>query len=144
MPRIYHNHDDREECEPAAMWRVVSQRERDAFAATAADLMAFPQSFEAAMVAALDEWPRSCEHNLSASSMNQRAWLGHAGCFLATGSPEDATRQGWRTLTAAQQFEANAAADRAIAEWRRRQRYRILGGQLTLDGFAREDGESVA
>lgn len=114
------------------MWRNVSQAERDSYALVTADLMAFPDKFESAMRRALDEWPESCEHNLTATAMNRQAWLGRAGCFLATGSPEDATRLGWHRLDAAQQHEANAAADRVITEWSRRRRLRILGGQIPL------------
>lgn len=132
MRRIYHHYAQREECHPDAIWRNVPQRERDSYALLAADLMAFPAQFERAMLRALDEWPHSCEANLTAASMNQRAWLGRAGCFLATRSPEDATRAGWNQLTAAQQHEANAAADRVIAEWRRRQHLKITAGQIEL------------
>lgn len=129
--RIYYSHDLREEC-AAGMWRNVSQREREAYAMLTADLMAFPERFERAMLRAIDEWPHSCEAALTAVTMNQRAWLGCAGAFLATGSPEDAARLGWRALTGGQQHDADAAADRVIAEWRRRRHYKILAGQAEL------------
>jgi hypothetical protein len=134
MKRVYHHHDDREECASDAMWRNVSTRERDAFALVTAELMAFPDQFEAAMLRALDEWPLSCEANLTASAMNQRAWLGHAGCFLATGSPEDATRLGWHHLDSYQQVQANAAADRAIAIWRHRRLWAYPGQEALFEG----------
>lgn len=114
------------------MWRNVSTKERDSFAAVTADLMAFPTNFEKAMRRALDEWPNSTEAALTSPSMNHQAWLGHAGCFLATGSPEDATRLGWHQLDGLQQHEANAAADRVIVEWKRRRRLKVLGGQYEL------------
>lgn len=132
MRRVYRHYLEREECQKAGMWRNVSQRERDAYALVTADLMAIPTAFEAAMLRALEEWPNSCETNLTATSMNQRAWLGHAGCFLATGSPEDATRLGWHRLDAGQQWHANNAADLVIREWHRRQHLGILPGQTTL------------
>ena len=72
------------------------------------------------MMKAVNDWPISCEVNLTASSINQRAWLGHAGCCIAAGSPEDCTRLGWHMLTEEEQDKANAAADRAIEEWARR------------------------
>lgn len=133
MRREYRHYRDREEFHPdGGMWKIVGQVERDAYAMVAADLMAFPDRFEDAMLRALEEWPQSCDVNLTAHVMNRRAWLGHAGCFLATGSPEDATRLGWRSLTAAQQFDADEAAERVIAEWSRRRRLRVLGGQIPL------------
>jgi hypothetical protein len=118
MRRIYRHHSEREECAPDAMWRIIGNEEREDFVAATSALMADPSAFRAAMLRVIGEWPASCEVNLTASSMNHRAWMGHAGCFLATGSPEDCTRLGWHRLNADQQVVANRMADEAIAEWR--------------------------
>jgi hypothetical protein len=134
VARVYLHYRDREECAPNGMWRNVSQRERDAYTLVTAELMRFPDKFEQAMLRALAEWPNSCEVVFTAPSMNHQAWLGHAGCFLATQSPEDATRLGWHQLTLAEQHRANAAADRVISEWKRRRKYQIAAGQLSLMG----------
>ena len=75
--------------------------------------------FEAAMMRAVSEWPMSCEANLTASSINHQAWIGHAGCAIVANSPEDMTRLGWRSLSQEQQDLANAAADRCILFWRK-------------------------
>jgi hypothetical protein len=74
-------------------------------------------AFEAAMMRALEEWPNSCAHNLSAEDTNRLAWLGHAGCLLAAGSPEENTRCGWHTLTLTEQDAANAAAQKVLDMW---------------------------
>lgn len=63
------------------------------------------------------EWPFSCEHNLSDTAQNRRAWVGHAAVALALGCPEDITRQAWHHLTQEQQDLANAEADKAINYW---------------------------
>ena len=84
----------------------------------AAVLMANPDAFCAAMRRALSEWPRSVSVALTTPGLNKRAWLGHAGCYLATGSPEETTRLGWHQLDDPEQYVANAAADRVISEWR--------------------------
>ena len=83
----------------------------------AADLMKNPVRFKAAMVEALTRWPRSCEMNLSAEPVNKIAWLGHAGCCVATQSPEDCTRLAWHTLNKAEQDEANRVAAEALELW---------------------------
>jgi hypothetical protein len=132
VKRVYFHYTQREECAPDAMWRNVSQRERDSYVMVTADLMRNPALFTVAMIRAVDEWPNSCETVLTAPSMNHRAWMGHAGCFLHCGSPEDATRLGWHQLDEAEQHRANAAADDAIAEWKRRRRRRLTFGQLPL------------
>lgn len=103
------------------MWRIVHGESRERFAEAAAELMRDDAAFLAAMLRAVNEWPKSCEMNLTSVSTNHRAWFGHAGCFLATGSPEDCTRLGWHMLTEEEQDKANAQADIAIAEWQRRQ-----------------------
>ena len=119
MKRIFHPYDKWEET-ASGMWRIVGAAERDEFKLKAAALMRDTQAFEDAMMLAVERWPVSCEVNLSAGSMNRQAWIGHAGCCIALDSPEDATRLGWHMLTKNEQDLANAAADRAIAEWERR------------------------
>ena len=79
-----------------------------------------PVAFEAAMMRAIWEWPLSCEAALTTPSLNRRAFMGHAGCCIATGSPEDLTRLAWHRLDKEQQDAANAAADRAIEAWEKR------------------------
>jgi hypothetical protein len=119
MKRIYHHCDVLED---TPMWRPVIGSDADLYADRAADLMRESDAFKIAMQQALKEWPLSCEHNLSAKSINRKAWLGHAGCFLATESPESCTRIGWHQLDADQQDLANQAADEVIKEWEQCQR----------------------
>lgn len=116
MKRIFHPYTKCEEY-AAGMWRNVPVEERPGFIRASAALMMDPAAFEQAMLRAVREWRYSCEHNLTGGNINRRAWLGHAGCLLGTGSPENLTRLGWHTLTPIQQDAANAAADRAIAAW---------------------------
>jgi len=117
--RVYHPYHLWEEYH-AGMWIVTAGEKRKEHAKASADLMRDPEAFFQAMMKAVNDWPISCEVNLTASSINQRAWLGHAGCCIAAGSPEDCTRLGWHMLTEEEQDKANAAADRAIEEWARR------------------------
>jgi hypothetical protein len=119
------------------MWRNITGRARDEYIHIAAAIMASPERFKAAMREALCKWPNSCEANLTAEGNNQRAWLGHAGCYLASGSPEECTRLGWHTLNDDQQRAANAAADEIIALWRHR--YRHNPDQLELFTMLEED-----
>lgn len=117
IKRIFHRF---EKCEEYAspMWKACDPIERDKFIKEAADLMIAHEDFHAAMLQAVHDWPLSCEANLTAPTMNHQAWLGHAGCAIAVGAPEDMVRLGWRTLTKEQQDKANHAADQAIAYWR--------------------------
>lgn len=101
----------------AGMWRIIRGEERKAYIEKAATLMRDQYAFEAAMRKAITEWPTSCAAAFTADSMNKIAWLGHAGCCIAVGSPEECTRCGWHTLNKEEQDAANAAAARALLSW---------------------------
>lgn len=119
--RYHHPWTDLEEYQPdGGMWRLPATHARDTHIREAEYLMADPSRFYDSMIRALDEWPKSCEVAMTTPGLNRRAWIGHAGCWLATGSPEETARLGWHRLDPAEQFAANDAADRAIAEWHRR------------------------
>lgn len=134
MVRVYRPHTEREEfANGGGMWRSVSGPDRIEYIAAAAALMAAPVEFRIAMERALGEWPNSCEVALTADGNNQRAWLGHAGCFLATGSPEETTRLGWHTLDEVEQRAANAAADEVIAIWRASHRPTVDHRQIRME-----------
>lgn len=114
--RIYHHFGNLEEYH-AGMWRIVRGEDRKGYIFAAADLMRDPPRFKAAMARALEEWPNSCEHNLTAENVNRIAWLGHAGCCIGANSPEEATRAGWHTLNRAEQDEANRVAAEVLEIW---------------------------
>lgn len=117
MPeRVYFHHDDLEEVK-AGLWAIVRGEERKRNIVDAAELMRDTGSFEEAMQRAVDEWPNSVQHNLTAEAVNRIAWLGQAGCCIAVGSPEENTRCAWHTLTNQEQDEANAAAERVLSRW---------------------------
>lgn len=119
--RVFHPYHKLEEFH-AGMWRIVRGVARKDYIAASAELMKSPHDFKDAMLRALDEWPISCEANLTAESVNRIAWLGHAGCCIATGSPEEATRVGWHTLEPDEQDEANRVADEVVQIFLKRRR----------------------
>lgn len=104
------------------MWAIPTVAHRAEWISSTSDLMACPSDFANAMRRALAEWPRSVAVALTTPGLNRRAWLGHAGCYLATGSPEETTRLGWHELDAGEQYAANATADQVIAEWKQTNR----------------------
>ncbi len=114
--RIYHHYEKLEEFK-AGMWQVVHGPKRQEHILNAGNLMRDPAAFKRAMSLAIQLWPRSCEANFTASSVNQIAWLGHAGCCIAAGSTEECTRLAWHTLTRPQQDEANRVAAEVLATW---------------------------
>jgi hypothetical protein len=116
MNRVYFHYEDLEEFQ-RGMWRIVRGDKRMENAGNAANLMRDSCAFGSAMRRALNEWPKSCAHNLTAENTNRLAWLGHAGNLLGVGSPEENTRIGWHMLNKCEQDEANRVAQEVLDEW---------------------------
>ena len=116
MDRQFYHHDDLEEVS-GGMWRVQRGAKRAKSMVLSADLMRDSVGFESAMMQALEQWPNSCRHNLTMENGNRLAWLGHAGCCIATASPEENTRCGWHTLNKTEQDEANRVAQKVLDAW---------------------------
>ena len=114
--RIYHHYEKLEEFH-AGMWKRPVGPTRKKFILDAADLMRSPDEFKLAMQRATEDWPISCQHNLTSLDSNRIAWLGHAGCCVAVASPEECTRVGWHTLSQMEQDDANRVAAEVLAEW---------------------------
>jgi len=114
--RIYHHFGDLEEFH-AGMWRIVRGNERKSNIEAAANLMRNSPAFKRAMQEAIETWTNSCQHNLTAENVNRIAWLGHAGCCIGVGSPEENTRAGWHTLSKQEQDEANRVAAEVLSQW---------------------------
>ena len=115
MSRIYHHFGRWEEI-GQGMWRVVRGRHRKEYLHRAIALMRHPVEFRESMLRASQLWKNSCDVHLT-GGYNRQAWIGHAGCCLATGSPEDVTREAWHHLTQDEQDRANADADHVLALW---------------------------
>jgi hypothetical protein len=62
------------------------------------------------------EWPNSCEHNLTNSSMNRIAWIGQAAACVARGLPSS-YRAGFSQLPKVKQEEANQTALKYLNKW---------------------------
>lgn len=117
--RVYRHYLECEEYE-GMMWKVLPPADRVDMPDKSAALMIDYEAFLASCLLVLDEWPNSCDVNLSATVINHQAWIGHAACYLNHGATEDLTRLGWRMMSEEQQELANLAADIAIIEWRDR------------------------
>lgn len=118
--RKYYHYNDLEEYH-GGLWKIVRGEERENNVRDAAELMRDTDAFREAMMSALTLWPKSCEYNLSADGVNKLAYLGHAGCCLGVGSPEENTRCAWHTLTQEEQDAADAAAETVLRVWEQNQ-----------------------
>lgn len=99
------------------MWRQPSAAETQALLPLAVKFTGDHRLYGKWMMKVLTVWPVSSEHNLTNVSINRKAWVGHAGCCLATGIPEVITRKAWGELSQTQQDKANDMAGKAIAHF---------------------------
>lgn len=116
MSRIFHPYHLWEDFQNG-MWRLVEKSEEEIYLQKAIDFTGNHELYGHWMLKAVEQWKHSCEHNLTNTSMNRRAWIGHAAVCLAIGCPEYLTRLAWWQLTKEQQDLANAKADEAILIW---------------------------
>ena len=72
--------------------------------------------FTKTMNKVIEEWPNSCEHNLTNRSMNRIAWLGQASLAYAYQIPS-CFSAGYQLLTEEQKFAANSAALEVLNKW---------------------------
>lgn len=113
MKRIYHPFTKWEDY-IHGMWRVAPKDERDQLLPKAIEFTGNAILYGSFMLKVLEQWPVTCEQNLSDRGQNRKAWIGHAACCLAMGCPEDVTRDAWGRLSQQQQDDANAQAQTAI------------------------------
>lgn len=78
------------------------------------------------MLKVADNWKYSCEHNLTKSDINKKAWIGHAAVAMAIQCPEDIVREAWSHLSKEQQDMANMKAQEAIDYWEVSQCQRLV------------------
>ena len=97
------------------MWGSVDNRGR--WLEKAIEFTSDHKRYGRFMMRVVKEWPISCENALTDSTLNKRAWVGHAACALAIGCPEDITREAWGHLSDEQRVLANKEADAAITVW---------------------------
>jgi len=118
IERLYHPYWEWEEIDHN-MWGTV--KDKQAYLAKAIGFTCDAELYGSYMLRVADEWPCSCRHNLSNTTQNRKAWIGHAACALAFQCPEDIVRSAWGYLTEEQQEKANKKADEAIKYWEEKQ-----------------------
>ena len=101
----------------AGMWRKETPEEEKKFLEKAIKFTGDAKLYGEWMMKVIEQWPITCEHNLSDKEHSGNAFVGHAACCLAFRCPEYITRQAWGFLSRKQQDEANAMADIAIKKW---------------------------
>lgn len=116
MERIYHPYNVWEDYKNG-MWRKETPENEKKLLDKAIDFMGNHEEYGAWMMRVIKEWPLTCQHNLTDTTQNRKAFIGHCACCLAFCCPEYITRDAWGYLTKKQQDDANRQAEKAIALW---------------------------
>lgn len=116
MTRIYHHYSVWEDY-LNGMWRKPTSSDVEKYLPIAIEFTGNHELYGSYMMKVANEWKISCEHNLTDTDQNRRAWIGHAAACMAKQIPESVTRMAWSSLTDEQRYMANMQADKAIAYW---------------------------
>ena len=119
MKQLFHNYIHWEDFKNG-MWKRVTAIEENSMLLTAIEFTGDAERYGKAMLRVVNEWPITCEHNLTDSSLNRRAFIGHCAVCLELGIPEYITRLAWHELSQKQQDDANLKADYAIQIFEKR------------------------
>lgn len=114
--RIFHTFDKWEAVKAGFFAPGIKNRAKDECEAEYAAFLGDLDAFGAGIEKVFKEWPNSCEHNLTNSSMNRIAWLGQAAACAAKGLPST-FRGGFALLPQHKQEEANALALKYLNFW---------------------------
>jgi len=142
MIRVWHPFYDWEEL---GMWYNLPKNQEETLFAQAVEFTGDHELYGSYMLLVADNWPVSCEHNLTARGVNHKAWIGHAACYMAIGCPEHITRKAWRELTDEQRELANKKAEEAIDYWHENKSKKVHKSMVSegLQGNSRRStGES--
>ncbi len=114
--RIFHTFD-KWEAVPAGFFAPgIKGKDKDECEAEYCAFLGDLDAFEEGIKKCFAEWPNSCEHNLTNSSMNRIAWIGQAAACAARGLPST-FRGGFAMLPMDKQDAANALALRYLNMW---------------------------
>jgi hypothetical protein len=117
MERIYHRWDQWE-CYRAGFFEehppkgMTHDQCHEAYKELLTDIW----EFKRVMYEVVNEWDKSCEHNLTNDKMNRIAWMGQAALTKKYGIPSK-YRGGFNLLTPEEQHKANSAALEVINYW---------------------------
>lgn len=103
------------ECHLAGYWNDKGCDHSDHWKSKA--LLEDCTAFWNAMETLVCDWPISSAVHLSDSSINRKAWLGQASCFVSTGNCQQCTKRSWAHMTIDKQLKANETAQRMINKW---------------------------
>jgi len=114
--RIFHTFDKWEATAAGFFAPGIKGRTKDECEQEYGAFLANLTEFSLGIEKVFKEWPNSCEHNLTNSSMNRIAWIGQAAACAARGLPST-FRGGFSALPVEKQNAANELALAYLNQW---------------------------
>lgn len=71
----------------------------------------------------IEDWPYSCEHNLTNESLNKIAYIGQAACCIYAGVPSSITMEAWSLLNDSVKKRSDKIALSVIKKWKSKNKY---------------------
>lgn len=125
VDRVYHTWD-KWECYRAGFFEVRPPKPLtdDDCIRLYSELLRDIAEFKRVMLCIINEWPNSCQHNLTNERMNRIAWMGQASLTYKHNIPAK-YRGGYNLLTTEEQQAADNAALEVINIWMESQGYEL-------------------
>lgn len=114
--RIFHTFDKWEAVDAGFFAPGIKGRDKEECEQEYGAFLADSKRFAEGIEQVFKEWPNSCEHNLTNSSMNRIAWIGQAAACAAVGLPST-YRAGFSKLPEETQTKANELALQYLNKW---------------------------
>lgn len=116
MKRIHHRYENWE-CYKNGFFKNVSGQEKTEKIKKVIELFSDAKKTRIFMNKVIDEWIKSCEHNLSNLGLNRIAWLGQSACCIYAKIPYKITMESWRLVDEKHRIIACNIADELIKEY---------------------------
>lgn len=116
MERIYHRYELWEDYK-AGFYDNVSGKNKKLLIDKVVELFSDQELTRKFMQKVIDEWPYSCEHNLSNQSLNRVAYLGQAACCIYAGVTSSITMEAWRFVSKENRDKADKIASEILTNY---------------------------
>jgi hypothetical protein len=120
MNRIYHRWELWEDYR-AGFYDNISGKNKELLSSKVIELFSSKELTEEYMNRVIKEWPYSCEHNLTNTSMNRIAYLSQAACCLFAGCTSSIVMEGWHLVSKENRDISDNIAKEIINEWEKQQ-----------------------
>lgn len=99
------------------MWRKLTKEKEIEYLRKCINFTGNHILYGKAMRKVVIDWPNTMLNNITNTSMNKRAFLGHCACCYEFNCPEYITRLAWKYLTEEQRINADNEAQETIDWW---------------------------